>query len=70
MLRDSKRENNNYEVVFGAIVDKNPKDYYTDGNVRIITGDQFLEFMLGKKAKEIHALLDKLMQQFYKKDLG
>ena len=69
MLRDSKRENYNYEVVFGAIVDKNPRDYYSDGNVRIITGDPFLEFMLGEKAKEIHALLDNLMQQFYKEEL-
>lgn len=69
MLRDSKRENLNYEIVFGAIIDKIPRDVYTDGNVRIITGDLFLEFMLGKEAEKIQALLSRLMQQFVREKL-
>lgn len=65
LLRDSKRENFDYEIVFGAIVDKQPKDTYTSGNVRVITGDYFLLYMLGEEFNKIQQHLRKLMVQFY-----
>ena len=69
LQRDNKRENNDYEVVFGALVDKTPKDFYTNGNVRVIKGELFREFMLGSDHKRIYTQLQYLIDKFYKEKL-
>ena len=58
----------NGEVVFGAIVDKDPKDYYADG-VRILTGSRFLRFMLPMH-QEVFDLLYSLVQEFNERHLA
>lgn len=56
------------EVVFGAIVDKEPKDYHIETGVRILTGDHFLKFMLPSH-EEIFGLLHSLMEEFNERHL-
>ena len=53
------------KVVYGAMADEEPKDYYI-GRVRIITGSKFLEYMIPgeNKAFEISRLLYDLMLWF------
>jgi len=64
-IMDLEINKNRYvEIIYGAMTDDEPKDYYID-SVHVLTGSFFLDYMIpGKKSKEISMLLYELMTEF------
>ena len=63
-LKEFKEKNPEYEVVFGCINDFKERDYYNKHGVRVLTGDAFLQYMLGEDWKRIEACLRELLNQY------
>ena len=55
-LSKFKKHNPDWTVVYGAVNYRENLDY-TEGDLRYLIGDPFLEFMLGDDHKEIESLL-------------
>ena len=65
-LKEFKINNPDYEVVYGCINDFKGRDYYNKDDVRVLTDDRFLEFVLGKDWKIIESILKDLMIHYLK----
>ena len=63
-LKEYKIYHPNYEVIFGCINDFKERNYYNKDKVRVLTGDLFLEYMLGKDWKIIESILKDLMHGY------
>ena len=68
-LKEFKMNNPQYEVVFGCINDFKERDYYNKDGIRILTGNPFLEYALGKDYRKIESILQDLMRR-YLRDLS
>ena len=62
-IEELSRSKYNGVKIFGAIVDKEPKDYYTKKGVRVLSGEHFLRFMLPCH-EEIFNLLHSLVEEY------
>lgn len=70
-LRRLKSQTRELEIIYGCIMDRIPKDepLFSNGNVRLITGERFLHFMLGDKAEPVQERLKYFIDRFYRNDL-
>ena len=63
-LKEFKLKHPNYEVIYGCINDFQDRDFYNKDNVRILTGDLFLQYMLGNDWKMIVTYLKQEVGKF------
>lgn len=66
-LKEYKAAHPETEVIYGCINDFKDRDYINRNGVRVLTGDLFLEYMLGSHWKEVEELLRNEIAKFLEK---
>ena len=63
MLNELKKRYPSYQVIYGCISD-NHQRRFIEGNVEVLTGDYFLEYMLGDAYPSIEGIIKNLIHNY------